>query len=1093
MKNHLITAPLLKRRHNREFKLSAATNVGTLPGRLQTLFLVGYLAMSIALTVITIDWHTPDQWYDDGLNRTGYLAVMNMIPLFVLAGRNNPLIFLLGISFDTYNLIHRWIGRIVVFEAVAHTAFWLAKKTFTMPDAKAWAVIASSMAHSQKIMAGTIGTFAFIGLLLSSPSIFRHAFYETFLHVHIVLAVVAIVGTWMHIEDEKSKVFLVAAVSFWIIERIVRIISLIRRNVGNGGTKAEVEALPGDAVRVTLRIAKPWKFRPGQHIYMYMPSVGLWTSHPFSLAWSSEDDDPHNEKGLPMSRQDIFAAKQTTMSLIIRRRTGFTDTMFKKAELSPAGKFTTTTFVEGPYGNQSFASYGTVMLFAAGVGITHQVPHVRDLVAGYSNGTVATRKVVLVWIIQSPEHLEWIRPWMTSILGMDKRRDILKILLFVTRPRSTKEIHSPSSSVQMFPGKPDVGALLSKEQEKQVGAMAVSVCGTGSLADDVRKGCYHGSTAEKLDYVGTIYVAVWKKEEQMNGVLMSVWRQDGSECLKAPPLRSECFGTASSLLRSAFLHTLRLGNGSYTDTSTLQSLSFPAVRDLATLLSTSLVHLYNLQPGKTVSLFAGNSILYPVAMWAAVRVGARVNGANPAYGVVETCEALRVAGTSVLFVGPEGLGVALEAVERVGMGRERVVVLCEEAEWDGKMQGVRSLGELVELGRKLEEVLEWSIPSGLTNKDVCGYLNFSSGTTGKPKAVMLSHHNIIAQCHQLAQQQVVSPGQQYKILAVMPLFHITGLVRFCHYPVFMKGQCFMLPKFDFATMLQTIIKYRIEELILVPPIMIRIVKDPTAQPFLPNLREVVKRWSSGSAPISPEIIALLQNEFPNAGFRQGYGATESTACIFAHPPSHFDYKYATTVGKLMANTTAKVISLTDPSVELGPNETGEICAKGPQIAMGYLDNEAATKETFKDHWLHTGDVGYIDNEGLLHISDRIKEMIKVKGQQVAPAELEDLLLGHEAVEDVAVVGIADEYAGERPKAVVVLKKSVEAGDAVGRKLLEWVKGRKVRYKWVKEVEFVSEVPKSATGKLLRRVLRDRERTGVARGLVVRDERVAAKL
>ncbi|OQO03097.1 hypothetical protein B0A48_11352 [Cryoendolithus antarcticus] len=500
MKNHLITAPLLKKRHNREFKLSAATNVGTLPGRLQTLFLVGYLAMSVALTAITIDWHTPDQWYDDGLNRTGYLAVMNMIPLFVLAGRNNPLIFLLGISFDTYNLIHRWIGRIVVFEAVAHTAFWLAKKTFTMPDAKAWAVIASSMAHSEKIMTGTIGTFAFVGLLLSSPSIFRHAFYETFLHIHIILAIVAIVGTWMHIEDEKSKVFLVAAVSLWIIERIIRIVSIMRRNVGNGGTKAEVEALPGDAVRVTLRIAKPWKFRPGQHIYMYMPSVGLWTSHPFSLAWSSEDDDPHNEKGLPMSRQDIFAAKQTTMSLIIRRRTGFTDTMFKKAELSPAGKFTTTAFVEGPYGNQSFASYGTVMLFAAGVGITHQVPHVRDLVAGYSNGTVATRKVVLVWIIQSPEHLEWIRPWMTSILGMDKRRDILKILLFVTRPRSTKEIHSPSSSVQMFPGKPDVGALLSKEQEKQVGAMAVSVCGTGSLADDVRKGVRERCERSEMDF-----------------------------------------------------------------------------------------------------------------------------------------------------------------------------------------------------------------------------------------------------------------------------------------------------------------------------------------------------------------------------------------------------------------------------------------------------------------------------------------------------------------------------------------------------------------------------------------------------------------
>ncbi|KAI7515284.1 ferric reductase like transmembrane component, partial [Hortaea werneckii] len=192
--------------------------------------------------------------------------------------------------------------------------------------------------------------------------------------------------------------------------------------------------------------------------------------------------------------------KAQSMSLIVRRRTGFTDKMFKKAERSPAGKFITTAFVEGPYGEQCLQSYGTVMLFAAGVGITHQVPHVRDLVNAYADGTCATRKVVLVWIIQSPEHLEWIRPWMTQILGMDKRRDILKILLFVTRPRSTKEIHSPSSSVQMFPGKPDVGALIDKEQAAQIGAMAVSVCGTGGLADDVRRATRQRCHATEMDF-----------------------------------------------------------------------------------------------------------------------------------------------------------------------------------------------------------------------------------------------------------------------------------------------------------------------------------------------------------------------------------------------------------------------------------------------------------------------------------------------------------------------------------------------------------------------------------------------------------------
>ena len=505
-KRSFIVAPLLRKRHHREFKLSAAINVGTLPGRAQTFMLIGYLVMNVVTCVMHINWNEDTvTMLGDACDRTGTIAVLNMIPLFLLAGRNNPLIWLLGISFDTYNLLHRWIGRIVIIEATAHGAFWMAQQVVEDPKT-GWESIKTSMAESSladpgMILTGTIGVCAFLVILLQSPSIVRHAFYETFLHVHILLAIIAVVVLWLHLIGlPHQKQLLLPAIVCWVIERFARFYLLIRNNIGKGVTKAEVEALPGDAVRITLRIAKPWKFKPGQHVYMYMPSVGLWTSHPFTLAWSQEVDSNSNEKALPMSRQDILASKTTSMSLIVRRRTGFTDKMWLKAERSNEGKFMTTAFVEGPYGDQSFQSYGTVMLFAAGIGITHQVPHVRDLVAAYSNGTCATRKVVLVWIIQSPEHLEWIRPWMTQILGMEKRRDILKILLFVTRPRSTKEIHSPSSSVQMFPGKPDVGALIEKEQEKQVGAMAISCCGTGSLSDDLRKAMRDRCQRTEIDF-----------------------------------------------------------------------------------------------------------------------------------------------------------------------------------------------------------------------------------------------------------------------------------------------------------------------------------------------------------------------------------------------------------------------------------------------------------------------------------------------------------------------------------------------------------------------------------------------------------------
>ena len=194
--------------------------------------------------------------------------------------------------------------------------------------------------------------------------------------------------------------------------------------------------------------------------------------------------------------------QKETISLLVRRRTGMTDKLFQRAANSPTSQITLRAFAEGPYGNiHTMDSYGTVMLFAGGVGITHPVPFVRHLVAGFANGTVAARRVTLVWIIQSPEHLEWIRPWMTSILAMDRRREVLRIMLFVTRPRNTKEIQSPSATVQMFPGPPNIDTLVGMEVENQIGAMGVLVCGNGGLSDDVRRVCRKRQTQTSVDYV----------------------------------------------------------------------------------------------------------------------------------------------------------------------------------------------------------------------------------------------------------------------------------------------------------------------------------------------------------------------------------------------------------------------------------------------------------------------------------------------------------------------------------------------------------------------------------------------------------------
>ncbi|KAL8947205.1 MAG: hypothetical protein Q9222_006492 [Ikaeria aurantiellina] len=471
IKQHLLYAPLLRRRHNREIHL-AWFHLGYVPTRVQSLLLAAVVVMNVTLSVSGIEWSgTRAAALSHLRNRTGTLSVVNMIPLVILAGRNNPLISILNISFDNFNLVHRWFGRIVVLQALAHT---IAQVLIIVDE---------------------------------SSAIIRHAFYETFLHLHIVLVILSVVFLWKHLEDTLPQKYLLTMIIIWIAERVTRFAVLIYRNVGRGGTKAELELLPGDACRVTLKMVRPWVFQPGQYAFITVPSVGLWTSHPFSVAWSNTGNDTKaqdSEKGYRITADDILADsnEKTSMSLIIRRRSGFTDKIFEKAERSASGITTISAYVEGPYGGHSVLhSYGTVMIFAGGVGITHQVPFVRDLVAGYASGTVAARKVVLIWVIQSPEHLEWIRPWMTTILAMDKRRDILRIQLFVTRPRSTKEIHSPSATVQMFPGKPNVDTLIEMESENQIGAMGVSVCGTGGLSDDVRAAVRRRQGNRNIDFL----------------------------------------------------------------------------------------------------------------------------------------------------------------------------------------------------------------------------------------------------------------------------------------------------------------------------------------------------------------------------------------------------------------------------------------------------------------------------------------------------------------------------------------------------------------------------------------------------------------
>ncbi|EUC51349.1 hypothetical protein COCMIDRAFT_79622 [Bipolaris oryzae ATCC 44560] len=508
---------------------------------------------------------------------------------------------------------------------------------------------------------------------------------------------------------------------------------------------------------------------------------------------------------------------------------------------------------------------------------------------------------------------------------------------------------------------------------------------------------------------------------------------------------------------------------------TKERVNWADVKRYSTYISTSLVKEYNLKEGDTVALFSQNTIWYPVAMFAGLRVGAKINGASPAYNVEEMTFALKTADAKFLMTTSGSMEIASASAKAAGIPQSNIFLL------EGELPGYTTIQDLIRMGKSYGEsgqTAAFKIPPGKKNKDVCGFLSFSSGTTGLPKAVMISHQNVIAQC---LQAQQLTPETHKKVMAVLPLFHITGLVHQMHLPILINAEVVMLPQFSMEKMLDVVVEYQLKELLLVPPIIIRLVRDPLVDKY--DLSHVV-RFSSGAAPLSEEIIHQLQKKFPHTGFKQGYGMTESCSCITAHPPDKYDYKYAHSGGAIVASTEVKIIK--DDGTEGDIGEDGEVLARGPQVVMGYLNNEKATRETFDaDGFLHTGDRGSISEEGMIYISDRIKELIKVKGIGVAPAELEDLLLGHPKVEDVAVMSIKDDYSGELPKAYVVLKLGVQESTAVGKEIIAFVKEKKVRYKWVKEVEFINEIPKSPSGKILRRVLRDKEKDGKF-GLVVRD-------
>ncbi len=520
IKRNILNAPLIHKRHNKEFQLSAATNLGILPSRLHSFFLSFYLVSNVVYCCI-LDYHNQPKaaLIAEARGRTGHLAVYNLMPMILFSSRNNPFIPLLGVSFDTFNLFHRWIGRVVILQSLAHTFCW----GINNYDARGLDGLWSHLEGDKFLIYGLISTITMTITLIQSVSIIRHAFYEAFLHIHQILGIATVVGIILHCESQKLPQipFMYALIGVWALERTIRLLRMFHRR----GTTLHVEALQGGACRVTFDIRGTWTRTPGRHIYAYIPSVSLWMSHPFSVAWvepgcwqpalqkatldrvQTPSPKPFDETlavASPISSTSTEIEKdfnplpnnhRTQISCIISSKTGMTASLFAKALSSPTHTIALKAFVEGPYGGRSenLRSYGTVVLFAGGVGITHQLSILRDLVGAFKDGGCATRKVVLIWSVRNLEQLDWVGSWLDDILQMPRRGCEVKILLYVTRSLAREDDGSEAKDSELGVrehvtfGRMDVRRLVREEFEQRIGAMSIGVCGPGGLADDVRR------------------------------------------------------------------------------------------------------------------------------------------------------------------------------------------------------------------------------------------------------------------------------------------------------------------------------------------------------------------------------------------------------------------------------------------------------------------------------------------------------------------------------------------------------------------------------------------------------------------------------
>jgi len=481
-----------------------------------------------------------------------------------------------------------------------------------------------------------------------------------------------------------------------------------------------------------------------------------------------------------------------------------------------------------------------------------------------------------------------------------------------------------------------------------------------------------------------------------------------------------------------------------------RTISYSELTDQISRVAASLAKR-GFKKGDVFGILSPNLPEYAIAFHAVASLGGITSPVNPLYTDHEIAHQLKDAGARFLVSVPQFLEKATVAARAANI--EELFIFDEPG---SKLERGTPFSSLLDSDGQVPEVF-------INPREDLVALPYSSGTTGLPKGVMLTHYNLVANMCQMEGLDYFTADDT--LICVLPLFHIYGLVVVLNMGLSQGSTIVTVPRFELEPFLELLQKYGVTLAHLVPPIVLALSKNPVVDNYdLSKLQTIF----CGAAPLDEHLTRTCMQRL-GCDVRQGYGMTETSPVTHSSPADPAQVKFGS-VGVPAPNTECKVVDL-ESGETLEHDKEGEVCVRGPQIMKGYLNRAEATAATVDaEGWLHTGDIGYADADGHFFIVDRAKELIKYKGFQVPPAELEALLLTHPQVADAAVIPCQDDEAGEIPKAFVVLR-----GEATATELIDFVATRVASYKKIRRLEFIDKIPKSASGKILRRVLVQQER------------------